>query len=186
MSKHKQKSSRVIVDPSNQTRSFDEAVSRLEEIPVTYQDIINFVAAFKKGVNLFTLRYDTISRIQKITQRPLLCYVTKTLNAPREFPTGIDDGDLVGFSDLINAVPGDEIDVFVVSNGGYPDATERIVRLLRERFRHVRFVVPANAYSAATLLCFRRWHHNEQDGLAWSNRPTNVWRHPSKSNTKGI
>ncbi len=153
MSKRRQ-GSRANVDPSNQTRSFAEAISRLEEIPATYQDIINFVAAFKKGVDLFTLRYDTISRIQKITLRPLVCYVAKTLNAPQEFPTGIDDGDLVGFSDLIKAVPGDEIDVFVVSNGGYPDATERIVRLLRERFRHVRFIVPANAYSAATLLCF--------------------------------
>lgn len=57
-------------------------------------------------------------------------------------------------SDLINDVPGDALDVFIVSNGGSAEASERIVRLLRSRFKSVRFLVASNAYSAATLMCF--------------------------------
>ncbi|MCH8878017.1 MAG: hypothetical protein IIA89_14560 [Chloroflexi bacterium] len=69
-------------------------------------------------------------------------------------PTYIDDGDLTGFSELITSVSGKEVDVFIASNGGSPETTERIVRLLRQRFSKVRFIIPGNAYSAATLLSF--------------------------------
>jgi hypothetical protein len=51
-------------------------------------------------------------------------------------------------------VQGEAIDIFIVSNGGSAEAVERIVRLLRDRFKIVRFIIPANAYSAATLICF--------------------------------
>lgn len=44
--------------------------------------------------------------------------------------------------------------MLIVSNGGSAEAAERIVRLLRERFNTVRFILPANAFSAATLICF--------------------------------
>ncbi|RLG44445.1 MAG: hypothetical protein DRN81_04580 [Thermoproteota archaeon] len=66
----------------------------------------------------------------------------------------MDDSDLIGFGDLVQSVQGEAVDVFIVSNGGSVEASERIVRLLRERFKEVRFIIPANAYSAATLICF--------------------------------
>src|SRR5258706_219264 len=44
-------------------------------------------------------------------------------------------------------------DVLIHSPGGSPEATERIVALLRSRFRaDVQFLVPHSAYSAATML----------------------------------
>ena len=46
------------------------------------------------------------------------------------------------------------VDIFVISNGGIAEATERIVRALRRQFNTIRFIVPSNAFSAATLLCF--------------------------------
>jgi hypothetical protein len=69
-------------------------------------------------------------------------------------PAYLDHSDLLGFRDLVQTVEGDELDVFIVSNGGSAEAAERITKLLRERFQSVRYIVPANAYSAATLLCF--------------------------------
>ena len=68
-------------------------------------------------------------------------------------PVSIDEGDLIGFNDLIDSIEGNQADVFIVSNGGYVEATERIVRRLRRRFTELRFLVPSNAYSAATLMC---------------------------------
>ena len=61
---------------------------------------------------------------------------------------------MTAFGDLIHLVKGSRVDVLVASNGGSAEATERIVHLLRERFEHIRFIIPANAYSAATMMCF--------------------------------
>lgn len=100
------------------------------------------------------MRLETFRRIEALNKRPLLCYVSQTEDAPQGARTSIGDGDLTGFVDLINSVNGDEADIFIVSNGGSAEATERIVQLLRDRFRDLRFIIPKNAYSAATLMSF--------------------------------
>jgi hypothetical protein len=105
-------------------------------------------------VPAFALRHETFTRIERVTGRPLICYVAKTHQVGRGIPAYIDNSDLTGFADLVHSIPGVAVDVFLVSNGGAAEATERIVRLLRGRFEAVRFIVPANAFSAATLLCF--------------------------------
>jgi hypothetical protein len=50
-------------------------------------------------------------------------------------------------------VKGDgSVDVLLHSPGGRPDATERLVNLLRGKFDEVNFLIPHSAYSAATML----------------------------------
>lgn len=129
--------------------------SKLEQLPVTYGAISEYVEQ-SAGEHLYPLRQETLARIERVTHRPLLCYVTKTHGIPPNvfIPTYIDDGDLTGFSDLVHSTEGDDVDILLVSDGGSAEASERIVRLLRERFKTIRFIVPANAYSAATLICF--------------------------------
>jgi hypothetical protein len=127
--------------------------SKLEQVPTSFQALADYFATLEKA-NPFSLRKETFLRIENITGRRLICYVTKTHNLPRGIPAYIDDGDLTGFGDLTQSVEGNAIDIFLVSNGGSAEATERIVRLLRERFDTVRFIIPANAFSAATLMCF--------------------------------
>lgn len=54
---------------------------------------------------------------------------------------------------MINSVKGsDAADVLLHSPGGRPDATERLVGLLRGKFKEVNFLIPHSAYSAATML----------------------------------
>jgi len=127
--------------------------SKLDKLPVTYQAISDYFGKLGEA-NPFILRKETFLRIECVTGRPLICYVAKTHHLPQGIPAYIDDSDLTGFGDLIQSVQGEAIDIFIVSNGGSVEAAERIVRLLRERFKTVRFIVPANAYSAATLMCF--------------------------------
>lgn len=147
--------------PVSEARQLQKAPTKaplpaeLGELPATYQAIQDYFLSFGEAPpDLFTLRDETMRRIGKATGRPLLCYVGRTQNVPTGIPAYIEDGDLTGFADLCRTVEGDSADIFVMSNGGVAEATERIVRLLRERFTHLRFVVPANAFSAATLLCF--------------------------------
>jgi ClpP class serine protease len=72
----------------------------------------------------------------------------------RGTPVSIDEDDIVGFSDLITTSPSESVDIFLISNGGSPEAVERIVKLLRGKYSKVRFLISGNAYSAATMMCF--------------------------------
>ena len=69
-------------------------------------------------------------------------------------PNNIDISDIDGFTDLVQSIRGKSksVDVLLHSPGGQPDATERIVHILRNDFEEVHFIVPHSAYSAATML----------------------------------
>ncbi len=150
--KSKNRQARVVSKPVQAKQPGDDP-SKLDQVPVTYQALRDYFAKLREA-NPFLLRKETFLRIERITGRPLLCYVAKTHNLPQGVPAYIDDSDLTGFGDLIQSVQGEAVDIFMVSNGGSAEASERIVRLLRDRFKEVRFIVPANAFSAATLICF--------------------------------
>lgn len=104
--------------------------------------------------DLFALRKACYDDIEKYRGRPLLVYATKFLEGvPQGAPNSIDLSDVDGFTDLINSVKGSKsIDILLHSPGGRPDATERIVCLLRDRFEEINFLIPHSAYSAATML----------------------------------
>jgi len=127
--------------------------SGLERLPISYQEITEHFEVAGE-VPLFLLRAETLRRIEAITRRPLITYVAKTHNIQPDSPAFIDDSDLLGFGDLVQSTPGHDVDVLLTSNGGSVESTERIVRLIRETYTSVHFIVPANAYSAATLMCF--------------------------------
>lgn len=96
--------------------------------------------------------------IETLRGRPLIIYAAKFIAAPipgqPPLPTSIDLEDIDGFTDLINSIPSKHksIDVLIHSPGGRPDATERLVNILRNRFDEVHFLIPHSAYSAATML----------------------------------
>ncbi len=104
--------------------------------------------------DLFALRKVCYEEIEKHRGRPLLVYATKFLEGvPLGAPNFIDLSDVDGFTDLVNSVKGNgSIDVLLHSPGGRPDATERLVGLLRGKFNEVNFLIPHSAYSAATML----------------------------------
>lgn len=106
------------------------------------------------GQDLFALRKACYAEIEEYRGRPLLIYATKFLEGvPPGAPNFIDLSDVDGFTDLINSVKGNgSVDVLLHSPGGRPDATERIVGLLRGKFNEVHFLIPHSAYSAATML----------------------------------
>ncbi len=107
-------------------------------------------------VNLLELRRNCYKDIEKYRKRPLLVYVTKFLDQqllPPDALISIDISDVDGVTDLINSVKGSSaVDVLLHSPGGSPDATERLVKLLRSHFKEVDFLIPHSAYSAATML----------------------------------
>ncbi len=111
------------------------------------------------GTELRELRRTCYKDIEDLRGCPLLVYATDFINAPGA-PVSISLFDVDGFADLVSSVrnrddklkDSNEVDVLVHSPGGTPDATERIVNLLRRNFEVVNFIVPHSAYSAATML----------------------------------
>lgn len=121
----------------------------------TSQDWNNFIAANPQldGNLLLAMRNQCYADIEAIRKRPLIVYATKFLDALPNTPNFIDISDVDGFTDLVQSTNGsEEIDVLLHSPGGRPDATERIVHILRNKFKKVHFLIPHSAYSAATML----------------------------------
>lgn len=122
----------------------------------TSQDWNNFLVSNKQlsGQDLFQFRKACYNDIEAIRGRPLIIYASKFVDGSGQgAPILIDINDVDGFTDLVNHINGsDSIDVLIHSPGGRPDATERIVYILRSRFKEVNFLIPHSAYSAATML----------------------------------
>lgn len=122
----------------------------------TTQDWNNYIALnpSPNGQELLNLRIQCYKRIEKIRKKPLLVYAAKFLNITSEgVPNSIDLTDIAGFTDLVNSIQDSKsIDILLHSPGGNPDATERIVSIIRDKFQNVSFLIPHSAYSAATML----------------------------------
>lgn len=120
------------------------------------QDWNNFIGDNQQGLTgdfLLQLRTKCYNEIEALRKRPLLVYASRFLNAPQGAPVSIDLSDIDGFTDLVSSFKdSDSVDVLIHSPGGQPDATERIVNILRNNFKEVHFLIPHSAYSAATML----------------------------------
>jgi hypothetical protein len=122
------------------------------------QEFNQFIAANAQNPELwkiiFEMRLQCYQDIENLRKRPLLIYASKFINALPNTPNHIDISDIDGFTDLVQSVKdhSESVDILLHSPGGQPDATERIVHILRNKFKEVHFLIPHSAYSAATML----------------------------------
>lgn len=126
-------------------------------IPSTWSRVL---AEIQNEVNLSgppgfdIVRRHKIQSIETITSRPLIIYAA-AWTAPKPVPPPmlqLDLSDLTGFRDVTESIQGDKLDVLLHSPGGFAEAAESVVDLLRPRFSTVRFIIPIAAKSAATML----------------------------------
>lgn len=90
-------------------------------------------------------------KIEILRNRPLITYITSI----RPNMSGNMAGDAISqIIQQIDIIPYDkkEVDFLIISNGGDPITSLRIISLLRERFKKVSVLLPYVAYSAATVL----------------------------------
>jgi hypothetical protein len=112
----------------------------------TFQSIIDSIQNPEQNKQR---RKKLIQEIQEITGRSLLVYVADVKKYPDNL---LSPEDKTGFSDLIQGIENQNVDIIINSPGGFAEVTEVIVGMLRSKFQGVRFVVPNMAKSAATLL----------------------------------
>ena len=99
----------------------------------------------------YTERKRLFDKIVQKRQRPLLTYVTSIRPGMGSQMAGDSIRPII---DQLELIPKKEkcIDFLIISNGGYPITSLRIMGLLRERFEKVSVLLPYVAYSAATIL----------------------------------
>ncbi len=67
-------------------------------------------------------------------------------------PVNIDFSDLLPIADQIDNLTGDEIDIILETPGGSGEVAEDIVRLIRNKFSKVGFIIPGWCKSAGTII----------------------------------
>lgn len=96
-------------------------------------------------------RIELYRTLEAKRKRPVIAFVTST----RPNAEGRIAGDAVHeFEMQLQALPADTeaLDLLIVSNGGDPTVAWRVVSLIRERVKQFSVLVPAGAFSAATLI----------------------------------
>lgn len=99
----------------------------------------------------YSQRKELYQRIENIRQRPLVVYITSSRqNAGAQMASDV----IPHFVKQLMAIGKEHtnLDVLIVSNGGDPIVSWRIMSMIRERFEKVGALLPYAAYSAATLL----------------------------------
>lgn len=96
-------------------------------------------------------RKSLFEKWNKIRNRPIITYIT---SIRPKLSVNMSGDSITEIINAVNLIPDHikEIDFMIVSNGGDPITSLRIINILRERFDHITVVVPYVAYSAATIL----------------------------------
>lgn len=99
----------------------------------------------------FQDRLQIYNKIQEIRKRSLIVYATSSRqNANAQMGQDVIPHFIRHLESIKDNLDG--IDVLIMSSGGDPIVSWRIISLLRNRFKGITVFVPYNAYSAATLL----------------------------------
>lgn len=118
-----------------------------------YESIINCQLA--PETDIITDLRKIIGQISAIRGRPCVCYLSNVINTHIKSPTSIDTTDDLPFSEMLDKVSPSEknIDIILVTPGGYADQVAKFVNKLRPRFDNVGFILPFMAMSAGTIFC---------------------------------
>ena len=99
----------------------------------------------------YNSRKKIYQELEKIRNRPIISYVTSIRpGCSAQMAQDVLPIIVKQISKIQDT--SDSIDLLILSNGGDPIVSWRIISLLREKFKHISVLIPYTAYSAATLL----------------------------------
>lgn len=117
----------------------------LNEIQTDYQQ--GDFSVFERVRNKY------ISLLANFTGRDTIIYASKwTSNDAPPHLVSINDEDIHAFMEVLSGLQGTNLDLILHSGGGSAEATDAIVSYLRQKYNHVRVIIPQAAMSAGTML----------------------------------
>lgn len=100
-----------------------------------------------------TIRNKYLKALSDYTGRNTIIYATRwTANDTPPNLVSISDEDIQGFMEAVAGLSGQNLDLIIHSGGGSAEATDAIVSYLRQKFNHIRVIIPQAAMSAGTML----------------------------------
>jgi len=97
------------------------------------------------------LRRKYMKRLHDNTGRAVITYETAWLTA-QAGDVSVGQVDVQGFMEAVSNVKEKNLDLILHSPGGSAEAAESVMEYLRDRFDHIRAIVPHAAMSAATMM----------------------------------
>ena len=91
--------------------------------------------------------------ISQIRQRSVMCYLGNMYNSSITGGNSIHADDVLPFIEVLNSIiPGQGLDIILVTPGGSAQTVARLVEMLRKKFRDIQFILPDMAMSAGTIM----------------------------------
>src|SRR5579885_82016 len=114
----------------------------------TWGEIAKEIAAAQvpgKSPDFDSVRRKYLIQLNAYTKRAVILYSTRFVNPGNASPDvlSINDEDLQGLMEVIHGIACKELDLILHSPGGQIDAAEAIVIYLRQKFSHIRVIVPS-------------------------------------------
>lgn len=100
------------------------------------------------------IRRKYLLKLYEETKRNVIIYAVNWTQ-PKDFPShylNISEEDIQGLMAVVHGLEGDELDLIIHSPGGLSEPAEAIVNYLRQKFNHIRAIIPYAAMSAATMI----------------------------------
>ena len=91
----------------------------------TFQELVEGI---KNPKQHHELRISLIKEIDGITKRKLIVYVSDFNKSHPAVPNSINPLDITAFSDLIENINEDKVDILIQSPGGLAETTEQLVQ----------------------------------------------------------
>lgn len=105
------------------------------------------------GLDYDQLRHKYIKELFELTNRNVICYYSGWLTPGKQDNLDINDRDMTGFMNCIQGLDCSlGLDLILHTPGGYPTATEGLVKYLRSKFENIRAIIPQMSMSAGTML----------------------------------
>jgi hypothetical protein len=100
-----------------------------------------------------TIRNKYLKELSSFTGRDTIIYATRWTSgdAPPNL-VSITDEDIHAFMEAVSGLKCENLDLIIHSGGGSAEATDAIVSYLRQKFKHIRIIIPQAAMSAGTML----------------------------------
>lgn len=100
-----------------------------------------------------TIRNKYLKELSDYTGRDTIIYATRWTSgdAPPNL-VSITDEDIHAFMEAVSGLKCENLDLIIHSGGGSAEATDAIVSYLRQKFKHIRIIIPQAAMSAGTML----------------------------------
>jgi hypothetical protein len=104
-----------------------------------------------QNLNFQTELRKSIQEIKAIRGRNIVCYIANVVKPNSSI--SIEDSDDLPFNEMISSLPADctEIDIVLVTPGGFAHQVAKFVNKLRPRFDKISFILLNKAMSAGTI-----------------------------------